>query len=409
MTADRAPRPLECRRGDARCNAARLLRGLRSAGVPGPYFLYGNERSVIACAGAHPVLSIAPEGRGHAWARVAAFLAGHRDRFVFGCFGFDLNGRPDEARPSPFPDCWLGAARLALRVGPDGWTPAAGEPPPLDVPACACGDRPVHSASALDRSAPDAYQRTVVAAQAWIGGDPGKRMTVARRLDLPPLDMLRSASCLPSASAHSRSFHLDLGEAALTGQCPEVLMVGDRDGFVSYKLSGTFPRSPDPLEDAELRRRFEADPKNLAEHANSAASFGAALSGLGAVTSTGPEVLDLRQLRHLMTRFRVTYGPGRGVADGIRAVLPLGVAPAPGGYQALMAIEAGARGPFYGLVGIVEPDGAASMTQVLRTVYRAGGEFYSWVGAAVTSQSTPEGEWAETLIKLGEVGLVLAD
>ena len=403
------PTHLHCRRGDARCNGARLLQALAAAGIAGPYFLYGDEGSTIACAGAGVRLVLEPEQRGEAWAAVADFLAGHKDRHVFGFFGFGLNGRTEDARPSVFPDCWLGAAEVALDVGPGSWTVAAGALPDLAVPACTCGDRPVHFATTLDRSAPDAYRRTVEAALGWIGGDPRKRMTVARRLELPPIDMLRSVSCLPSASAHSRSFHLDLGAAGLTGQCPEVLMVGDRDGFVSYKLSGTFPRGADPETDAELRHRFAADAKNLAEHANSAASFGAALSGLGTVTSVAPEILDLRQLRHMMTRFNVAYGHGRGIADGIRAVLPLGISPAAGGYQALLAIEAGARGPFYGLVGVVQPNGAASMTQVLRTAYRSGDDYYSWVGAAVTSQSTPDGEWTETVIKLGEVGIVLAD
>ncbi len=400
--------PLHCARGDARCNGARLLKALRAAGAPGPYFLYGNEGAVVACAGAREFLSIAPQDRAEVWALTGDFLARQSDRYVFGFFAYALNAGAGEARPSPFPDCWLGAADLALKVGSESWTLMAGAPPALEVPACTCGDRPVHFASTLDRSEPDAYRRTVERAQAWIAGDARKRMTVARRLALPALDMLRSVSCVTSASSQSRSFYLDLGDVELAGQCPEVLMVGDRDGFVSYKLSGTFPRSTDPDADAELRRVFQADPKNVAEHANSAASFGSALSGLGTVTSAGPEILDLRQLRHLMTRFQVRYGPGRGIADGIRAVLPLGVAPATGGYEALMAIESGARGPFYGLVGVIEPDGGASMTQVLRTVYRAGDEFYSWVGAAVTSQSTPEGEWAETLIKLGEVGVVLA-
>lgn len=409
MATKDTPISVHCTRRDARCNGARLLRALRAAGTSGPYFLYGDERAAVACAGAREFLSIMPEGRAEAWSLAGDFLARQIDRCVFGYFGFGLNGGIEEARPSPFPDCWLGAADVALKVGPDSWTPMAGAPTVIDVPACTCGDRPVQFASTLDRSAPDDYLRTVRRAQAWIDGDARKRMTVARRLALPALDMLRSVSCVPSASGHSRSFCLDLGDVGLAGQCPEVLMVGDRQGFVSYKLSGTFPRSADPDADAELRRRFEADPKNLAEHANSAASFGAALAGLGTVTSTGPEVLDLRQLRHLMTRFQVTYGPGRGIADGIRAVLPLGVAPSTGGYQALMSIETGARGPFYGLVGLIEPDGAASMTQVLRTVYRADDEFHTWVGAAVTSQSTPEGEWAETLIKLGEVGIVLAD
>lgn len=400
---------MRCARGDARCNAARLLRGLRAAGAAAPYFLYGNESEVVVCAGVRHAMAFTPERRENIWESVRRFLDDNRQYFVFGFFGHVLNGQPDDSRPSPFPDCWLGSADLAFRVGPEGGRLEAGLAPAMELPPCTCGDRPVHFAAALDRSAPDDYHRMVREAQDWIDGDPRKRMTVARRLTLPPLDMLRSVSCIASASAHSRSFYLDLGEVAIAGQCPEVLMVGDRAGFVSYKLSGTFPRSPEPERDAELRRQFEADPKNAAEHANSAGSFGAALSGLGTVTAIGPEVLDLRQLRHLMTRFRVDYGPGRGIADGIRAVLPLGVAPAAGGYEALMAIESGARGPFYGLIGVVEPGGAASMTQVLRTVYRAGDEYYSWVGAAVTNQSTPEGEWAETMIKLGEVGLVLGE
>jgi len=61
------------------------------------------------------------------------------------------------------------------------------------------------------------------------------------------------------------------------------------------------------------------------------------------------------------------------------------------------------RGPYYGLVGCILPDGEFSFSQMLRSafVYRDSG--YIVVGAAITSLSTAALEVAETRTKLSGV------
>ena len=84
MATKDTPISVHCTRRDARCNGARLLRALRAAGTSGPYFLYGDERAAVACAGAREFLSIMPEGRAEAWSLAGDFLARQIDRCVFG-------------------------------------------------------------------------------------------------------------------------------------------------------------------------------------------------------------------------------------------------------------------------------------------------------------------------------------
>ncbi len=232
-------------------------------------------------------------------------------------------------------------------------------------------------------------------------------MTVARRVPLPPVDLLQTFHCQPSHNSLSRSFYLDIGSAAFVGKCPEVLLEWSQGQFEAYKLSGTYPKDANPQSDEALVKQFLNDPKIIAEHQLSADGFGNGVAKVGEVTRQGPNILDLNRLRHMMTAFSVKTAPDTTITECLRAVLPPGVSPCAEGLPALLAIEKAKRGPYYGLVGMYSPEGRASFTQILRSVFKQENDYYAWVGAAVTQGSTARGELEESKLKLSDIVVTL--
>ena len=71
-------------------------------------------------------------------------------------------------------------------------------------------------------------------------------------------------------------------------------------------------------------------------------------------------------------------------------------------------VELEPRGAYYGLVGMVEPGGAFSFSQMLRSVFRDRRGYYLWAGAAITDGSTADSEYEETRLKLSSIRVLPA-
>jgi hypothetical protein len=228
----------------------------------------------------------------------------------------------------------------------------------------------------------------------WVaGGD--RRVTIARSLPLPDLDPLATfASTI--ASGHARAF-LRLGSRSYVGCSPELLAVGDRHTFTSFKLSGTARSASVMLDDRRL----------VLEHESSIASAIEPLERLGGVERDARRIVELPELCHFETALRCTPRAGVTIRDCIEAVRPSGAWPRDEGL-ALRAELEGERGLYYGLVGYALADGQFSFSQLIRTFFREGEGWITRVGAAVTAHSTPELELHETRLKLASMRFVLA-
>jgi len=408
------PSQLACEQGDARCNASRFLRGLQ--GQTSSYFAYGNETEVQVCRG-KPAKT-----RQHAnvdgkksldpWHQVNDIFEQNKNRFIFGFLGYGLGLVASKGDSGDFPGFWLGTADLAVKFSAGKWQLLHGDDSELEqsirkIKPCTCERKKTELAATLDKSTDADYLSQVELALDWVHQAEARRMTVARRVPLPAVDLLGTFHCQPSHNPLSRSFYLDIGSAAFVGKCPEVLLDWTHGKFNSYKLSGTYPKEKDAESDKHVLENFLNDPKIMSEHRLSADGFGAGIAKVGDVSRHGPSVLDLDRLRHMMTRFSVKTAPGTNITDCLRAVLPAGVSPCAEGLPALLAIEKENRGPYYGLVGMYSPTGHASFTQILRSVFKQRDEYYSWVGAAVTQGSSAKGELEESKLKLSDIVVAL--
>jgi hypothetical protein len=233
----------------------------------------------------------------------------------------------------------------------------------------------------------------------WVGATK-RRLTVARTLSLPEIDPLASFAAV-TPIGHERAF-VRLGSNSYVGCSPELLALGDRRAFTSYKLSGTAPPS------AEDPERMTRDPRLVDEHAASIAAAVRALAKLGAVERGPRQIVRLPQLWHFETALRCMPDTNVTIDDCLAAMRPVGADPIAEGLAMLAQLEEVPRGLYYGLVGCVLEDGRFEFAQLIRAAFLGERGWFTRVGAAVTAASTPALELAETRLKLASMRVVLA-
>jgi len=105
-------------------------------------------------------------------------------------------------------------------------------------------------------------------------------------------------------------------------------------------------------------------------------------------------------VHHLVSEVRGRLRPEMGPVDLLRAAFPGGSvtgAPKVRAMEIIAELEPVARGPYCGSLGYVGFDGSMDTSILIRT-FTAGRGWYQFpVGGGVVADSTPEGEYAETL------------
>ncbi len=389
------------------CAAARQLPGQSAL------MAFGTRDSVLVLFGETRRLCLQRYGEAALdketlWARVDDFC--RPGAVTAGYIGFDAvwaDGTERPAATSPTLHVWepqgvlridaAGGAARTMVLEPSAALSALRPAPIASSEALALGE--------FDADSHDFRQSVSRTIESIRDGDV-QRLTLARRVDLPPdIDLLASFAAAPAVDAHGigRSFYLRTEALELAGHSPELLGRGDDTNFTCFKLSGTGRRDANRATDERLRAGLLGDPKVLDEHALAIRATREALEAVGTVTNGRMQICDRIVLRHLMTPLDVAVRPGASWSAILRAILPTGAQPRASGLRALDGLERISRGPYYGVLGLRLPDGRFEFSQVLRTLFRDASGVHTFVGAAVTAGSTAEGESAETRLKLGDV------
>ena len=112
-------------------------------------------------------------------------------------------------------------------------------------------------------------------------------------------------------------------------------------------------------------------------------------------------------LVHLVSTVEGRLRPGSGWADAIGATFPPGSvtgAPKLAALDHIARLEPVDRGIYCGAVGWVDADlGQGDLNVAIRTFWLDEGRIHFGTGGAVTWDSTPAGEWAETDLKAGRL------
>jgi anthranilate/para-aminobenzoate synthase component I len=269
-------------------------------------------------------------------------------------------------------------------------TPLPEVPPPY-------GELPV---SSLPKAAYEAVVRDV---RELIRAGDCYQVNIAQRLvakwDGGPLAF--AAALWRAAPAQYRAY-LDLPGGTLVSSSPELLVrtevSGDRIIAMSSPIKGTTP----PGEGERLAHSA----KDLAEHVMIVDLI---RNDLGRVATAGgvsvPRMkypLSTPYADHLVSDVQGELRPGVSPADVLRALAPGGSVtgcPKIRAMEVIRDLEPAPRGPAFGSVVAIGPDGHLDASILIRTAWLTGHEVRYWCGGAVVWDSDPEAEWREAGLK----------
>ena len=201
-------------------------------------------------------------------------------------------------------------------------------------------------------------------------------------------------------------FYLQLNDVAVVGSSPEMLVkVQARDVF--YRpIAGTRPRGRDEAEDQRLEREMLASEKERAEHIM---LVDLGRNDLGRVCDYGTvkveKLLTVERYSHVMHIVSSLRGRLRedvDCFDALMACFPAGTvsgAPKVRAMEIIEELERTRRGIYAG--GILYLDFAGNLDSciALRTMVVKNGVAYVQAGGGIVADSTPEGEYQESVNK----------
>ncbi len=224
-----------------------------------------------------------------------------------------------------------------------------------------------------------------------------------RPFTLPPFALYRALRRLnPSPFL----FFLDLGDFAVVGSSPEIL-VRVREGTVTIRpIAGTRRRGADAEEDRALERELLADPKELAEHLM---LLDLGRNDVGRVAEVGTVSVTERfaierysHVMHVVSNVEGRLAPSFDAISALIAGFPAGTvsgAPKIRAMEIIDELEKEKRGVYAGAVGYFSANGSMDTCIALRTAVVKDGMMYVQAGGGVVADSDPEAEYQETVSK----------
>ena len=251
------------------------------------------------------------------------------------------------------------------------------------------------------------FEQSILRIQDYIKAGDAFQVVLSQRLSAPltasPYQVYRS---LRSLNPSPYLFLLRLGNASLVGASPELLVRVENGTVAVRPIAGTTLRGATPEEDERLGRELLADPKERAEHTmliDLGRNDVGRVCEPGSVRLTETMVIErYSHVQHIVSHVEGKLRAGLDALDALKACHPAGTvsgAPKVRALQIIDSLEPVKRGPYAGAVGYLDFRGNLDTCIALRTAILAGGEVHVQAGAGVVADSTPAGEFEETLRK----------
>ncbi len=219
-----------------------------------------------------------------------------------------------------------------------------------------------------------------------------------------PLDLYRALRFV-NPSPYLFCLRFDKGRA-LVGSSPEV-HVRVANGQVELRpIAGTRRRGATPEEDDQNARDLLADPKERAEHVmlvDLGRNDVGRVAHFGSVRVTDFMTIEkYSHVLHIVSNIVGRLLPEKNAYDVLRATFPAGTvsgAPKVRAMQIINELEPAKRCTYAGAVAYFGFDGGLDSCITLRSVLLRDGRAFVQAGAGIVADSTPEGEYMETLNK----------
>ena len=196
------------------------------------------------------------------------------------------------------------------------------------------------------------------------------------------------------------------GRFALVGSSPEVHVRAIQGKVEIRPIAGTRRRGDTPEQDEANARDLLSDPKERAEHVmlvDLARNDVGRIADFASVSVTDFMTVEkYSHVMHIVSNVVGTLRADRDAYDVMRATFPAGTvsgSPKVRAMQLINQLEKNKRGTYAGAVGYFGFDGSHDSCIALRTVALKDGKAFVQAGAGVVADSTPEGEYQETVNK----------
>jgi len=201
-------------------------------------------------------------------------------------------------------------------------------------------------------------------------------------------------------------FYLQLNDVCIVGSSPEMLVkVQGRDVF--YRpIAGTQPRGKHEAEDVRLEKQMLASEKERAEHIM---LVDLGRNDLGRVCDYGTVAVEqlltverFSHVMHLVSSLRGRLREDVDCFDALMACFPAGTvsgAPKVRAMEIIEELERTRRGIYAGGVLYLDFAGNLDSCIALRTMVIKNGVAHVQAGGGIVADSTPEGEYQESLNK----------
>ncbi len=226
---------------------------------------------------------------------------------------------------------------------------------------------------------------------------------ISARVRVSPFDAYRA---LRVQNPSPYMFFLRLGEHAVVGSSPEVLVRLEGDRVEVRPIAGTRPRGATPAEDEALAAELLKDEKERAEHVmlvDLGRNDVGRVAVPGSVRTTEFMTIErYSRVMHIVSHVEGRLRPGLGSADVVRAAFPAGTvsgAPKIRAMEIIEELETHRRGLYAGAVGYFDGHGNADLCIAIRTLLFHAGQAHLGVGAGIVADSDPAKEYEETLNK----------
>jgi anthranilate synthase component 1 len=217
------------------------------------------------------------------------------------------------------------------------------------------------------------------------------------------IDVYRAAR---SINPSPYMFLLELEGFSLVGASPEIHVRCENSKVEIRPIAGTRPRGKTPEADLANEKELLADPKERAEHVM---LVDLARNDIGRVCDFGSvQVKDLMTIEryshvmHIVSEVEGHLSSKHTPYDLMRATFPAGTlsgAPKIRAMQIISELEGVQRGPYGGCVGYFSFNGNLDCCITIRTALLKDGKAYVQAGGGWVNDSTPEGEFQETVNK----------
>lgn len=335
-----------------------------------------------------------------------------------GAWGYQLGHRVEELpvaphRPVPQPDHRIAFYDHVLRRTDGTWWLESLSPDDerdariIETLRDASGEPQAYEVGTFEMTpTPDAHRAALATVLEHIAAGDIFQANLCTRLEAPfsgdPLDVFCAGvkRLRPAYAAFVSS-----PEGALASLSPELFLRRTGDEVLSSPIKGTAPLDPSTSSGDRAGDELVASAKNRAENIMIVDLM---RNDLGRVSVPGSVRVPAitRAERHAVWHLvsDVVGHVAHGVRDSelLRATFPPGSvtgAPKVRAMEIINTLEATGREAYTGAIGHVSPAAGLELNVVIRTFEFVGDRVWLGVGGGIVADSTPEGEYAECLVK----------